>query len=160
MKPLKNTKSGRNRKLVVGAKEYNDVITLFLSTNDNGSKTIASQLELSMYRVNYILDQYFKQKKMPKNRTMSICLTDIPKDRILKHENGKMYLNISTYDYDQPDQYKNDFSVSLPLTKQEIELKAAGEKINRVFIGNGKIWADREPVMQHITKEEETDLPF
>ena len=68
MKVTKNTKSGRNRKLVVGAKEYNDVIALFLSTNDNGSKTIASQLDLPMYRVNYIIDTYFKLKQDAKKQ--------------------------------------------------------------------------------------------
>ncbi len=61
--------------------------------------------------------------KQGKSRTMSICVSDIPKDRILKHQNGKMYLSISTYDNDEPDKYDNDFSVSLPLTKEEIEAK-------------------------------------
>ena len=95
---------------------------------------------------------------MSKNRTMSLCVSDIPKDRILKHKNGKMYLNISTYDYDEPDKYKNDFSVSLPLTKEEIEKKEAGETIKRVFLGNGKIWPDTE--MQPITEDDEDGLPF
>ena len=95
---------------------------------------------------------------MSKNRTMSLCVSDIPKDRILKHKNGKMYLNISTYDYDEPDKYKNDFSVSLPLTKEEIEKKKAGETIKRVFLGNGKIWPDTE--MQPITEDDEDGLPF
>ena len=40
---------------------------------------------------------------MGKNRTMSICLSDIPKERILKHENGKMYLPLQTWDNDEPD---------------------------------------------------------
>ena len=95
---------------------------------------------------------------MSKNRTMSLCVSDIPKDRILKHKNGKMYLNITTYDYDAPDQYGNNFSVSLPLTKEEIEKKKAGETIKRVFLGNGKIWPDNE--MQPITEDDEDGLPF
>lgn len=96
---------------------------------------------------------------MGKNRTMSICLTDLPKERIMKHENGKMYLNLATYDYDQPDKYDNDFSVSLPLTKEEIERKKAGEKVERIFLGNGRIWPDQNK-MQPITEDEEDDLPF
>jgi hypothetical protein len=96
--------------------------------------------------------------KQGKNRTMSICLSDIPKERILKHQNGKMYLNLQTWDNDQPDQYGNDFSVSIPLTKEEVERKKKGEDIKRVFLGNGKIWEDQG--MQPTTKEDHDDLPF
>jgi hypothetical protein len=51
--------------------------------------------------------------KQGKKRTMSICLTDIPKEKILIHENGKKYLMIETWDNDEPDKYDNDFSVSI-----------------------------------------------
>jgi hypothetical protein len=96
--------------------------------------------------------------KTGRTRTMSICLSDIPKERILKHENGKLYLPIGTYDYDEPDKFDNDFSVSISPTKEEIEKKKAGEKINRVFIGNGRIWPDKG--MQTATEQETDDLPF
>lgn len=96
--------------------------------------------------------------KTGKSRTMSICVSDIPKERILKHENGKMYINVSTWDYDEPDQYDNDFSVSMSPTKQEIEKRKAGEKIDRVFIGNGRIWEQK--TMQPISQQEVDDLPF
>ena len=96
---------------------------------------------------------------MGRNRTMSICLTDIPKERIVKHINGKMYLNLATYDLDAPDQYDNDFSVSIPLTKEEIERKKAGENVLRTFLGNGRIWEDKTNT-QPITAEEADDLPF
>lgn len=96
--------------------------------------------------------------KTGKSRTMSICVSEIPKERILKHENGKMYINVSTWDYDEPDQYDNDFSVSMSPTKEEIEQRKAGEKINRVFIGNGRIWEQK--TMQPISQAEVDDLPF
>ncbi len=51
--------------------------------------------------------------KQGRSRTLSICVSDIPKDRILKHENGKMYMNLSTWDYDEEDRYGNDFSISM-----------------------------------------------
>lgn len=95
---------------------------------------------------------------MGRNRTMSICLSDIPKDRILKHQNGKLYLSIQTYDYDEPDKYDNDFSISISPTKDETERRKAGEKVNRVFIGNVRIWPDQG--MQTATEEETDDLPF
>lgn len=96
--------------------------------------------------------------KQGKTRTMSLCLTDIPKERILKHENGKLYLSIQTYDYDEPDKFDNDFSVSISLNKEEIEARKNGEKIQRVFIGNGRIWEDKG--MQPSTPEDHDDLPF
>lgn len=96
--------------------------------------------------------------KQGRSRTMSICLTDIPKDRILKHQNGKMYISFSTYDYDEPDKYDNDFSVSISPSKDEIERRKNGEKIDRIFVGSGRIWETKE--MQPITDEEADDLPF
>ena len=89
---------------------------------------------------------------------MSICVSDIPKERILKHPNGKMYLNLTTYDYAEPDQFNNDFSVSLPLTSDQKEAKNKGETIQRTFLGNGRIWPDTE--MQSISEKDEDDLPF
>lgn len=95
---------------------------------------------------------------MGKYRTMSVCLSDIPKERFYKHENGKIYLQLSTYDKDETDQYGNDFSVSLPRTKEENERIGNGEKLDRIFCGNGKIWEDKKPVMQPV--EDVDDLPF
>ncbi len=97
--------------------------------------------------------------KQGRRRSMSICLSDIPKERILKHENGKMYLSLSTFDNDEPDKYDNDFSVSIPLTKEELERKKNGETVNRVYLGNGRIWEDTNK-MQPATAEETDDLPW
>jgi hypothetical protein len=96
--------------------------------------------------------------KQGRTRTMSLCLSDIDKNKILKHENGKLYLPIQTYDYDEPDRYDNDFSVSISLSKEEIEAKKNGVEIRRVFIGSGKIWEDKG--MQPLSQEEQDDLPF
>lgn len=105
--------------------------------------------------------------KQGKRRTMSICLTEIPKEKILIHENGKKYLMLETWDNDEPDKYDNDFSVSVALSKDEIERSKAGEKILRTYLGNGRIWepvnkmreATPEDVAQ-MENEEESDLPF
>lgn len=43
-------------------------------------------------------------------------------------------------------------------TKAESEKIKAGEKINRIFIGNGRIWEPKE--LQELTEEEKDDLPF
>lgn len=100
--------------------------------------------------------------KQGKKRTMSLCVSDIPKERILIHENGKKYLMIETWDYDAPDKYDNDFSVSLSRNKEEAERVKSGEKIDRIFVGSGRIWEQKETTRE-ITKQEAenaTDLPF
>lgn len=100
--------------------------------------------------------------KTGKRRTFNICLSDIDKTRILVHENGKKYLNLQSWDYDGPDKYDNDFSVSHALTKDEIEAKKRGEEVKYKFLGNGRIW---EPVekTRPVTPEEledDDDLAF
>lgn len=94
---------------------------------------------------------------MSKKRSLSICLTDLPKERIVKHENGKLYLNFQTYDYDAPDKFGNHFSISLPLTKEQIQKKESGQDVQRVFLGSGKIWEDSS---RELTEAEKDDLPF
>lgn len=96
--------------------------------------------------------------KQGRLRTMSICLTDIPKERILKHSNGKLYLPVQTFDYDEPDRYNNDFSVSISMTKEESEAKKNGVPVQRIFIGNGKIWEPQG--MQPATDDDFDDLPY
>lgn len=100
--------------------------------------------------------------KQGKKRTMSICLTDVSKDRVLQHANGKKYLMIETWDYDTPDKFDNDFSISISRNKEEAERIKNGEKIDRIFIGNGRIWEQTE-AMRPLTEVEinaADDLPF
>jgi len=103
--------------------------------------------------------------KQGKRRTFSICLTDIPKERILIHENGKKYLNLETWDNDEPDKYDNDFSVRVCLSKSQIEAKKAGETVLSTYLGNGRIWEPvskiHEATPEEVAKmEEHEDLPF
>ena len=64
----------------------------------------------------------------------SICLSDIPKDKVTTSEkNGKKYLNINVWVNDELDQYGNIGSIQLSQSKAERE---AGEK--KVYIGNIK----------------------
>lgn len=107
--------------------------------------------------------------KQGKRRTFSICLTDIPKEKILIHENGKKYLNLETWDNDEPDKYDNDFSVRVCLNKEEIEKKKNNEEVKSVYLGNGRIWEPvskmREATPEDIAEmekheEEHDDLPF
>lgn len=83
----------------------------------------------------------------------SICLTDIPKEKVTTSEkNGKKYLNINVWVNDELDQYGNIGSIQLSQSKAERE---AGEK--KVYIGNIK-----QPLASGVVvaKDEPTDLPF
>ena len=94
---------------------------------------------------------------------MSICLTDVDKSRVLVHQNGKKYLMIETWDNDQPDKYDNDFSISISRNKEETERVKNGEKLDRIFIGNGRIWEQTDamrPMTETELKEAGDDLPF
>ena len=100
-----------------------------------------------------------------RRRTFSICLTDIPKERILIHENGKKYLNLETWDNLEKDKYDNDFSVRVCLSKEQIEAKKSGETVLSTYLGNGRIWEAtskvHEATPEEIKEMEETDdLPF
>jgi len=97
---------------------------------------------------------------MGKNRTLSICISNVPKDRYLKHSNGKIYLILKTYDLPEKDKYGNDFSVSLPYTDEEQKIKETGKKVDICFVGSGKIWEDKNNFVPATAKEVEDDLPF
>lgn len=64
----------------------------------------------------------------------SICLTDIPKDKIWKSEKtGKQYLNINVWINDDADKFGNNGSIQVGQTKEERE---AGEA--KKYVGNLK----------------------
>jgi hypothetical protein len=70
---------------------------------------------------------------MSKLLTGSICLSDIPKDKIWEAKSGKKYLNINVWLNDEPDQYNNNGSIQVGQTKEEREAK---EK--KTYVGNLK----------------------
>lgn len=99
--------------------------------------------------------------KQGKLRTMSICLTELKKavDHFQRPDNGKIYVQLQTWDHDEPDKYGNDFSVSVCFNQEESKRAKAGEKNSRIFVGNGKIWEPKQP--KPVTPAEiEEDLPF
>jgi hypothetical protein len=64
----------------------------------------------------------------------SICLSDIPKEKITTSEkNGKKYLNFNLWVNDEKDQYGNIGSINVSQTKEERE--SGGKK---VYFGNIK----------------------
>lgn len=95
--------------------------------------------------------------------TGSICLTDIPKEKITTSErNGKKYLNITVWLNDEPDTYGNHASIQVSQTKEERE---GGAK--KAYIGNLKRpepKAASDAPLAHLQNQpavpETSDLPF
>jgi len=84
--------------------------------------------------------------------TGSICLSDIPKEKITEAKNGKKYLNLTLWVNDTADQYGNLGSIQVSQTKEQ---RDAQEK--KQYIGNFK--APAAPA-QPAASETNDDLPF
>lgn len=92
---------------------------------------------------------------------LSICLTDIPKNRIKLANNGKKYLAITVQDLREADEYGNTHSLFVTQTKEEREAK---EK--RTYIGRGKavVFENARPSAEQVAEmpisDDTNDLPF
>ncbi|WP_018676253.1 hypothetical protein [Riemerella columbina] len=73
-----------------------------------------------------------------------------------KHENGTRYINVNIYISDEPDQYKNDGSISVPMKEEYHQ-----DNIRSVFVGNLK---KSTPKVQDADaqdfQDDDDDLPF
>jgi hypothetical protein len=52
-------------------------------------------------------------------KVISICLTDLPKDKITTGKNGKKYISIVVDSRKEPDQFGNDLTVYVNQSKEE-----------------------------------------
>lgn len=93
---------------------------------------------------------------------VSLCLSDIPKDKIKVAQSGKKYLSVVVSRLREPDAYENTHSVFVNQTKEERENKKP-----RTYIGKGKeVIFDTTPVptaaqVDEMPEAEEVDdLPF
>lgn len=82
---------------------------------------------------------------------IGICLSDIPKEKMKKAENGKLYVNLSVARRKEVDQYGQTHTVFVSQTKEERDAKA-----DRSFVGSGK-----EFIFQNtpVTPESVSDMP-
>jgi hypothetical protein len=89
----------------------------------------------------------------------SICLSDIPKDKITKSEkNGKSYLNFNLWVNDEKDQYGNIGSINVSQSKEE---RKSGAK--KIYFGNIKpVERNAQPQQAAPSNEPDLadDLPF
>lgn len=65
--------------------------------------------------------------------TVSICLSDIPKDRIVEAKNGKKYVNLVLDERREVGQYGETHMLYVSQTKEERQ-----NKDKKVFVGSGK----------------------
>ncbi len=93
---------------------------------------------------------------------VSICLSDLPKDKITTASNNKKYLELIVDERREPDQYGNTHYVYVSQSKEEREAKTG-----KLYVGNGKEHkftnSPKPPAEepQHIKgKDEPDDLPF
>lgn len=82
----------------------------------------------------------------------SICVSDIPKDKLTQAKNGKLYLNFDIWINNDVDQFGNIGSVSVRQTKEQRDAK---EK--KIYLGNFKT---SEMKSAEPTKTAVDDLPF
>lgn len=72
---------------------------------------------------------------------ISICLSDLPKEKMKRAPNGKVYVNLIVAERREPDQYGNDITVYVDQTKEEREAKA-----ERTYVGAGRNYSFQSPV--------------
>lgn len=86
---------------------------------------------------------------------LSLCLSDMPKQKMTKGSNGKIYLNICVAARKDPDQWGRDLKVYVNQSKEEREAGAA-----KVYVGAGKTIQVQAPTPAVPSQGELDDLPF
>jgi hypothetical protein len=85
---------------------------------------------------------------------ISICLSDLPKEKITAAKNGKKYINLVLADKKETDQYGNTHTIWVKQSKEERENK---DKIN--YIGNGKsINFDKKAQVENKLEDIKTEI--
>lgn len=94
--------------------------------------------------------------------SISICLSDIPKDRIKVADNGKKYINLAVTRMKEPDKYEQTHTVFISQSKEEREAKEG-----KIYVGKGKEinFTPSGATVQSVESmpemnPEEDDLPF
>jgi hypothetical protein len=80
---------------------------------------------------------------------ISICLTDIPKDKIKQGANGKKYINLCLSKRKETGKYGETHTLFVSQTKDEREFN-----VQPVYVGSGK-----EYVQQAVTAESIESMP-
>ena len=71
---------------------------------------------------------------------ISLCLSDLPKEKIKKAQNGKKYINLCIAERKSADKYGNTHTLWVSQTKEERE-----QNISKTYVGNGKEYTHSQP---------------
>ncbi len=96
---------------------------------------------------------------------LNICVSDLPKDKIITGRNGKEYINLVLDERREVSQFGETHTITLSQSKEEREAKAT-----KVFVGGGKEYvferreqpqpqAQPQPARQSGSSDVD-DLPF
>ncbi|MDR1199825.1 MAG: hypothetical protein LBK94_12580 [Prevotellaceae bacterium] len=92
---------------------------------------------------------------------ISLCLSDIPKDKIKKAANGKHYVNLILSERKEKGKYGETHALMVSKTKDEREAKA-----DTVYVGSGTLWEEKvfaptpEAIADLPAADDFDDLPF
>jgi hypothetical protein len=94
---------------------------------------------------------------------VSICLSDIPKDKIKLATNGKKYISLAVAQRKEVSQYGETHTVFISQDKVERE-----DKVDKVYVGGGKefiqsataVTVEDVEKMPPTLEDELSDLPF
>lgn len=91
--------------------------------------------------------------------TISICLTDLPKDKIKQADNGKKYINLILSERREEGKYGETHTLTVSKTKEEREAQAPN-----IYVGSGKEYKPQPSAPQNVDNlpvaDETDDLPF
>ena len=87
--------------------------------------------------------------------TISLCLSDIPKEKIKSANNGKKYVNLVLFERKDIGQYGETHTLAVSNSKDEREAKCA-----TVFIGSGKYYGNKSasPTIEEIEEMPSADI--
>lgn len=90
---------------------------------------------------------------------ISICLSDIPKDKIKVGKNGKKYMNFTVANRREVSKYGETHVVFVSNTKEEREANA-----QTTFVGGGREYQPQPTTVENVdnfpVSENNDDLPF
>ncbi|NDV46284.1 hypothetical protein D0T49_04430 [Paludibacter sp. 221] len=89
---------------------------------------------------------------------LSICLSDLPKDKIKQATNGKKYINLILTERKEIGQYGETHGISVSKTKEEREADSA-----TIWVGSGKEYRPASVTAEQIEElpiAQDDDLPF
>jgi hypothetical protein len=90
---------------------------------------------------------------------ISICLTDIPKDKIKQADNGKKYINLCLSSRKETGKYGETHTLFVSQSKDE-----RGANTTPVYVGHGKEYVQQAVTAESIESmqpaQDTDDLPF